>query len=609
MGAEYFYGFFGPGVSQWHPPLWENTTPMEAPKTPEEGYHLEADMADKTIALIQREKSIHPDKPWIAYYAPNGHKPPVGVPSEWIEKYRGKFDDGYDQLRDRILARQKELGIVPADTKLAPWPEVLPSWDDLTDLDKKVGARWMEVFCGAVEHTDYQVGRIVEAIEQTGELDNTLIIYIAGDNGPTPEGGLHGIMNKLSYFNGVPESLEDVASRMDDFGGPKSHGCYPAAWGYATSTPFTYGKMVTSGGGCSTAVGRFPGRRASRQGGLRRQFHHLIDVAPTILESVGLPEPTRVNGVEQMPMEGVSMLYTFDDAQAEDRHTTQYFELTGSRAIYHEGWWAGTRHGLDGVTDAAKEFVPFDQDVWELYDMRNDFGHANRPRGRAPGEAQGIARHSSTAKPASTTSIRWPTALMSCWPPTGRSSSLATRPATAPAPSGSRRTRSSTSRTDRSPSSPRSKTRTATQRASLVTLGGETGGFAFLVLDGKPTFHLQLARSGAIHDHLLGAAAQGQLHDPLRLRLRRRRRRQGRHGHAVGQRKDGRRGPARENGADLLLDRRHVRCGRGLGHAGVVDVQASIHVHRHPEESDSANREPVNDGRIPPTEVDPSRET
>jgi arylsulfatase A-like enzyme len=157
-GAEYFYGFFGPGVSQWHPPLWENTTPLEAPRTPEEGYHLEADMADRTIAWIDRENSLHTDKPWIAQYAPNGHKPPVGVPSEWTEKYWGKFDDGYDQLRDRILARQKELGIVPADTTLAPWPEVLPSWDDLTDMDKKVGARWMEVFCAAVEHTDYQVG-------------------------------------------------------------------------------------------------------------------------------------------------------------------------------------------------------------------------------------------------------------------------------------------------------------------------------------------------------------------------------------------------------------------------------------------------------------------
>ena len=203
MGAEYLYGFFGPGVSQWNPPLWENTTPLRAPRTPEEGYHLEADMADKTVAWIQRQKSIHPDKPWIAYYTPSGPKPPVGVPKEWIEKYRGRFDDGYDKLRERTLARQKELGIVSADTKLAPRPAALPLWDTLTDTDKKVGARWMEVFCGAVEHSDYQIGRIVEAIEQIGELDNTLIIYIAGDNGPTPEGGLHGIMNKLSYWNGV----------------------------------------------------------------------------------------------------------------------------------------------------------------------------------------------------------------------------------------------------------------------------------------------------------------------------------------------------------------------------------------------------------------------
>ena len=204
MGAEYFYGFFGAGVSQWYPPLWENSTPTKAEKTPDEGYHLEADMADKTIAFINRQKSIHPEKPWIAYYAPNGHKPPVGVPDEFIERYRGEFDDGYDVLRDRILARQKELGIVAADTALAPRPEVLPPWDELTDTDKEVGARWMEVFCGAVEYTDHQIGRIVEAIEETGELDNTLIIYIAGDNGPTPEGGLHGTMNKLSYLQRRP---------------------------------------------------------------------------------------------------------------------------------------------------------------------------------------------------------------------------------------------------------------------------------------------------------------------------------------------------------------------------------------------------------------------
>lgn len=375
MGAEYFYGFFGPGVSQWYPPLWENTIPIKAPKTPNQGYHLEADMADQTIAFIQRQKSMHPDKPWIAFYAPNGHKPPVGVPKAYIDKYRGKFDDGYDKLSERILARQKELGIVPANTRLAPRPAALPAWDSLSDLDKKVGARWMEVFTGAVEHTDYQIGRVVKAIEDEGDFDNTLIIYIAGDNGPTPEGGLHGINNKLTYINGVPETLEDVAKHIDNFGGTHSHGANPAAWSYATSTPFTYGKLVVSGGGNSTAMAMsWPARIKNH--GMRSQFTHLIDVVPTILESAGLPQPKRVNGIEQKPIEGISMVYAFDDAKAKERHTTQYFELTGSRAIYHDGWWAGTRHGMDGVTP-VKSPTPFDQDVWELYDMRSDFGHAN----------------------------------------------------------------------------------------------------------------------------------------------------------------------------------------------------------------------------------------
>ena len=387
MGAEYLYGFFGPGVSQWHPPLWENTTPIAAPKTPEEGYHLESDMADRTVAWIERQKTVHPDKPWFVYYAPNGHKPPIGVPRDFIAKYRGKFDDGYDALRERILARQKELGVVVAGTRLAPRPAALPAWETLSDTDKKVGARWMEVFCGAIEHTDHQIGRIVEAIEQAGDLDDTLIVYIAGDNGPTPEGGLHGILNKLTYYNGVAESLDEVAKKIDEFGGPTSHGCNPAAWGYATSTPYTYGKMVTSGGGCSTAVAiSWPARiKPSEAGSTRPQFCHLIDIAPTILECAGLPAPQRVDGVDQKPMEGVSLLYAFDDATAKERHTTQYFELTGSRAIYHDGWWAGTRHGLDGVTAASKETVPFDQDVWELYDVRSDFGHASDLAAKEPG--------------------------------------------------------------------------------------------------------------------------------------------------------------------------------------------------------------------------------
>ncbi len=487
MGAEYLYGFFGPGVSQWTPPLWENTTPVRAPKTPEEGYHLEADMADRTIGWIHRQKSIHPDKPWIAYYAPSAPKPPVGVPKEWIEKYRGQFDDGYDKLRDRTLARQIERGIVSADAKLAPRPAAIPPWDELTDTDKKVGARWMEVFCGAVEHSDYQVGRIVEAIEQTGEFDNTLIVYIAGDNGPTPEGGLHGIMNKLSYWNGVSESLDEVAQRIDDFGGPESHGCYPVAWSYATSTPFTYGKMVTSGGGCSTAAVICWPARIKDQGGLRRQFHHLIDVTPTILECAAVPEPNRVNGSDQKPIEGVSMLYTFDDAAAQDRHTTQYFELNGTRAIYHEGWWAGTRHGQDGVT-AAKGGVPFDQDVWELYDMRSDFGHATDLAARYPDKLKELqalfdreARKYNVYPMADDVSE-----LLTAERPklvTGNRASYG--PGTVRLPEDAvvnikNRSFSIVVEVDNP---------NGDAEGTLVTLGGETGGYAFLVVQGKPIYY------------------------------------------------------------------------------------------------------------------------
>ena len=585
MGAEYFYGFFGAGVSQWYPPLWENTTPLRPPKTPEEGYHLEADMADKTVAWIQRQKSIHPEKPWIAYYAPNGHKPPVGVPSEYIKKYRGKFDDGYDKLRERILARQKELGIVPADTKLAPRPAALPPWDKLTDTDKKVGARWMEVFCGAVEYTDYQVGRIVEAIEQTGDLDNTLIIYIAGDNGPTPEGGLHGSMNKLSYFNGVPESLDDLAKQIDDFGGPKSHGSYPAAWAYATSTPFTYGKDGGLGRGQQHghAVFSWPARIKDK-GGIRRQFHHLIDVAPTILESAGVPEPKRVNGVDQMPMHGVSMLYTFDDAKAKDRRTTQYFELSGGRAIYHDGWWAGTRHGQDGVICCAAG-TPFDKDVWELYDMRSDFGHATDLAAKNPEKLKELqALFDSEARRYNVYPMADDIkALLTAERPELVSGNKASYgPGTVRLPEDAVIEHQEpvvlARRRGRQPGRQRRRHARHPRRGDrrLRALGTE----------GQAHLPLQLPGTGAVHDHFPGAAAEGEEHGSLRLRLRRRRHGQGRHGHAVDQRQEGGRRPDRENGAGRVLDGRHVRCGGGLGHASVADLQAAVQVHRHTEEGD-----------------------
>jgi len=487
MGAEYFYGFFGAGVSQWYPPLWENTTPLRAPKTPEQGYHLEADMADKTVGWIQRQKSIHPGKPWMAYYAPTAHKPPVGVPSDFIRKYRGKFDEGYDKLREQTLARQIKLGIVPPGTKLAPQPAGLPAWDTLTATDKMVGARWMEVFSAAVEYSDYQVGRIVEAIEQMGDLDNTLIIYITGDNGPTPEGGLHGTLNKLSHFNGVPESLDDLSKRIDDFGSPKTRGSYPVGWSFATSTPFTYGKEVVSGGGNSTSAVFFWPARIKDQGGIRRQFHHLIDVVPTILESAGLPEPKRVNGVDQMPMHGVSMLYAFDDAEAKDRHSTQYFELFGGRAIYHEGWWAGTRHGMDGVSPGHAG-TPYDQDVWELYDMRSDFGQANDLAAKNPEKLKELqALFDTEARKYNVYPMADDiTALLTAERPElvpGNKASYG--PGTVRLPEDGvinvkSKSFSLIAEVDN---------RDGKAEGMLVTLGGESGGYALVVQNGKPTFH------------------------------------------------------------------------------------------------------------------------
>ena len=318
--------------------------------------------------------------------------------------------------------------------------------------------------------------------------------------------------------------------------------------------------MVTSGGGCSTAMVISWPARIKDKGGIRRQFHHLIDVVPTILESVGVPEPTRVNGVDQKPMDGVSMLYTFDDAKAKDRHTTQYFELIGSRAIYHDGWWAGTRHGLDGVTAAAKETVPFDKDVWELYDMRTDFGHANDLAAKHPEKLKELqALFDREARKYNV----YPMAddvfeLLTAERPRLVSGNKASYgPGTVRLPEDAvinikNRSFSLVAEVENPDGN---------AEGMLVTLGGETGGYALLVQQGQADLPLQLARSGAVHDHLLGAAAEGEVHDSLRLRLRRRRHGQGRHGHAVGQRQEGGRRPDRENGAGLLLDGRHVRRG------------------------------------------------
>jgi arylsulfatase A-like enzyme len=378
-GFEYFYGFVGGEAHQWYPSLYEGTTPIEVEKTPEDGYHLMEDMTDKAINWVGQQKALASDKPFFMYFAPGATHAPHHVPKEWADKYKGKFDAGWDRLREETFERQKKLGVIPADAQLTKRHKEIPAWDDMPEDLKPVLRRQMEVYAGFFEYTDHHVGRLIDTLEKMGILDDTLIYYIIGDNGASAEGTLNGTYNEMINFNGMAalETPEFLMERLDKLGGPESYNHFAVGWAHAMNTPYQWTKQVAShwGGTRNGTIVHWP-NGIKEKGGFRDQFSHIIDVAPTILEAAGLPEPMSVDGVQQTPIEGVSMFYSFNDANAPDQHETQYFEMFGNRGIYHKGWTAVTRHKTPWIL-VGEEVPAFDDDVWELYDTSKDWSQAN----------------------------------------------------------------------------------------------------------------------------------------------------------------------------------------------------------------------------------------
>ncbi|MBI4675633.1 MAG: arylsulfatase [Chloroflexi bacterium] len=366
-GFEYFYGFLGGETNQYYPALYEGTIPVEPPKTPEEGYHFTTDMTNKAIKWVRQQKALMPDKPFFMYFAPGATHAPHHVPKEWADKYKGKFDQGWDKLREETFARQKELGVIPPDAELTQRHPEIPAWDDIAADMKPVLAREMEIYAGFLEHADYHVGRLIDALDDLEVLGDTLIYYIIGDNGASAEGSLQGCFNEMAMLNGIQmETPEFLTAHLDKFGAPEAHNHYAVGWAHAMDTPYQWTKQVASHWGGTrngTIVHWTNGIKAKGQ--VRSQFHHVIDVAPTVLEAAGLPQPVMVNGVQQKPIEGVSMAYSFADAHADERRETQYFEMFVNRGIYHKGWTAVTRHSLPWTT--PPKLPAYDDDVWELY--------------------------------------------------------------------------------------------------------------------------------------------------------------------------------------------------------------------------------------------------
>lgn len=490
LGFEYFYGFNAYGVNQWSPQLYQGTTAIEPPVN-DPAYHLDHDLADHAINWIRTQKSVDPDKPFFAYIATGTAHAPHHAPKDWIARYKGQFDQGWDRMREETLKRQKAQGVVPPDAKLSPRPAGLPAWDSLSADQKRVYARMMEVYAASLSYADDQIGRVIDAIQQTGQLDNTMIVFIEGDNGASAEGTLQGGTNESVVLSKqIEEPISELASRLDELGGPMTYGHYPAGWAWAMDTPFQWTKQIVShfGGTRNGMVISWP--KGADQGRLRTQFGHVIDIYPTILEAARIQAPTEVNGVPQKPLEGVSLAYTFHAPKAPERHTTQYFELMGNRGLYKDGWFANTTPrrvpwevGSRPPGNAADDYK------WELYDLRKDYSQAvdiakSNPKKLAELKAAWwVEAESHNVLPIDDSFVDRPT-LVGRQPRLGdgrksfRYPGNLTRLPSEVAPEIGRHSFKLTADVD---------IPAGVQPAGVVaTLGGRFGGWGFLVLDGRP---------------------------------------------------------------------------------------------------------------------------
>lgn len=390
LGFDHFYGFLGGDTSQWRPAVTEGTKPID-PYLGNPDYNFDYDIADQAIKWIGMQKAVAPEKPFFCYYAPGATHAPHHPKKEWVEKYKGKFDQGWDKIREETFARQKKMGVIPQDAVLTPLAPGIQTWDSCSANEKKAYARFMEVYAGFLEQTDYNVGRVIDSIRKRGELDNTMVIFIAGDNGASAEGSRQGLLNEMTFFNGVKENIDDVLTRADEIGSWKTYNHYPVGWAHAMCTPFQWTKQIAShfGGTRNGMVISWP-KGIAAKGELRTQFHHCIDVVPTILEACHVTMPSSVNGVTQKPIEGVSLAYTFAEANAKNRRTKQYFELLANRAIYSDGWVACTTPVGAPWDSAGAKVDEITGYKWELYDTSKDFSQAHDLAAEMPDKLQDL---------------------------------------------------------------------------------------------------------------------------------------------------------------------------------------------------------------------------